>query len=396
MNQGKMKIAIVAPYPVQLILPLNQIKARYRHRTPHPATWVQTLVNSLSKSDDFEFMLFTQSRGVSSVITTSNKGINFTVIPQYEPARIGAFHFHIPARLQFKYQINKYDPDLIHGFGTESVYGLVAAEQKKPSIVFIQGILSKLLPFTDRFSPFHRTILLYFEKRTLRRATHLIAETAFGANWAKSVNIDANVTIIPHAVDPIFLKASPSFAECKCLCIGTIHNIKAVDIAIKALALTSTKKLTLSVIGGGPLLDNMIQLSKDLEIEDRVHFLGVLNSKQIVSEMEKAQMLCILSRMDTSPNVLTEAHAAGLPVIGTRVGGIPDMIEEGKDGFLVDTEDFQAVAKYMDLLSLDPTLSKHLGANGRKKVKQLNNPKYIADAHIQTYRKILHTLQILK
>lgn len=386
-----MKVALVAPYPVQLILPEDQIKPNYRYRTPHPASWVRALVDSLSKSDDLEFKLFTQSRGVSSLVNTLKNGVNFTVIPQYEPARIGALHLHIPARLQFKYQIDKYAPDLVHGFGTESVYGLVASEQKMPSVVFIQGILSKLLPFTDRFSPIQRAILLHFERRTLRKATHLIAETAFGANWAQSINNDANVTIIPHAVNSLFLEATPAYSKHTCLCIGTIHNIKAVDIAIRALSLTSAKKLNLSIIGAGPLLKDMIQLSQDLGIEDRVKFLGFLSVEQIVNEMEKAQMLCILSRMDTSPNVLTEAHAAGLPVIGTRVGGIPDMIDDGKDGFLVDTEDFNAVAQYMDILSSDLDLVKYLGANGRSKVKRLNNPERIGQAHIQAYHKLLYS-----
>jgi glycosyltransferase involved in cell wall biosynthesis len=293
--------------------------------------------------------------------------------------------------LQFRYQIDKYAPDLVHGFGTESVYGLVASEQNMPSIVFIQGILSELLPFTNRFSPLHRAILLHFERRTLRKATHLIAETSFGANWAKSINHKARVTIIPHAVNPLFLAATPAYSEHTCLCIGTIHNIKAVDIAIRALSLTSSKKLNLSIIGGGPLLRDMKQLSQDLGIEDRVKFLGVLSVEQVVQEMERAQMLSILSRMDTSPNVLTEAHAAGLPVIGTRVGGIPDMIEHEKDGFLVDTEDYKSVAHYMDVLSSDLNLVKHLGASGRNKVQRLNNPERIGQAHIQAYQKLLYS-----
>ncbi len=384
-----MKIALVAPYPVQLILPKHLIKPSYQNRIPHPAPWVRILTESFSKRKDLSFRVFTQSRAVKRVVEIERNGICFTVIPQYEPARIGALHFHIPARLQFRFQINKYSPDLVHGFGTESIYGLIASEQTAPSVVFLQGILSELLPYMSKFSYIQKKILLYIEKQVITRTDHMIVETPFGADWVKSIKPDSNITIIPHAVNPIFKTNSPSFSKCKCLCIGTIYNVKGIDIAIRALAETSNTELSLSIIGTGPLLLEMKQLSKSLRVEDRVEFLGFLDDKQILSQMANARMLCILSRMDTSPNVLTEAHSAGLPVIGTRVGGIPDMISNGIDGFVVESEDFSSIASYMDKLASNIPLCRKMGLAGKNKTAKINNANSVTNSHLAVYKSLL-------
>jgi glycosyltransferase involved in cell wall biosynthesis len=105
--------------------------------------------------------------------------------------------------------------------------------------------------------------------------------------------------------------------------------------------------------------------------------------------MEKSNMLVIGSRMDTSPNVITEAHAVGLPVIGTAAGGIPDMIDEGRDGFIVQTADCEAMALRMEYLLSDPQRCAEMGRAGREKVRELNDPVRVAEKHMEFYREII-------
>ena len=384
----KIKIAMVAPYPAQAVLRPEQIKPKYREHQSHPAPWVRSLTTALAKRNDVEFHVFTHSRAVSSICCGEENGVGYTVIPQYEPGRIGCWHLHLPARIQFRKHIKNYAPDLIHGFGMESAYGLIASEQSAPGVIFIQGILTEYAPFLSQHSKGSIEVLKRLEQRAARRAAGLIAETAFAEKWAKRMNPAVKVAVIPHAINPEFFNAVPDFTENECLCIGYVDQRKAVDIAIRALAAAKNSNLKLSVIGQGPLMSDMQALAKELGIENRVAFFGHLDRGQIIAKMAKARMLIIAARMDTSPNILTEAHAAGLPVIGTRAGGIPDMIDDGKDGFLVDVDDFKAVAQKMDLLTSDVDLCRKLGAAGREKVKWLNDPDRIADLHVQFYHAI--------
>lgn len=385
----KIKIALIAPYPAQAVLRPEQIKVAHLNRPQHPAPWVRALTRAYAKREDITFRVFCHSRAVKCVQHGEQDGVPYTFIPKYEPARLGCYHMHVPARIQFRRHIKKYAPDLVHGFGMESAYGLIACEQGVPGVVFIQGIQSELTKYFDQRSSLDKRLRLALEKKVVAKASGLIAETDFAKKWAKGMRDSVDVAVIPHAVKQEFLKVEPTYTNNECLCIGTLSRIKAVDVSIRALSLAKNKQLTISVIGNGPLLADLKSLAKSLGMENRVKFYGFLNHDQIIEKMSKARMLSILSRMDTSPNILTEAHAAGLPVIGSRAGGIPDMIDDGKDGFLVDVEDAEAVAEKIDLLSGDVELCRRMGALGREKVLWLNDPDRIADEHIIFYKKLI-------
>ncbi len=384
-----MKIALVAPYPAQMVLSPKKIKPACRDLPAHAAPWVRSLTTSLAWRDDVEFQVFTHSRAVSSVQEGDENGVRYTVIPKYEPTRTGCYHLHLPARIQFRKHIKAYAPDLIHGFGMESAYGLIATEQGLPSVVFIQGIQSELAKYHDHHSALQKMIRQKLERKVIKRVSGLVAETGFAQRWAVGMRDSIQVAVIPHAVNGEFFNVEPTYSSNECLCIGTLNRTKAVDVSIRALAKARNIELTLLVIGRGGLLGEMKGLTETLGVSDRVKFCGHMNREQIMEKMSTARMLTILSRMDTSPNILTEAHAAGLPVIGTRAGGIPDMIDDGKDGFLVDVDDAEAAAEKMDVLSASPDLCRQMGWAGRKKVRWLNDSDRIAEEHVRFYKKII-------
>ena len=384
-----MKVALLAPYPIHDVVPIKLIKPKYRSRVLHPAPWIKMLAEFFAKESKVSFKIFTYSRGVSSVVEIKKNNICYVVIPQHEPARLDLLHLHLLARIQFRYHIDKFAPDIVHGFGTEYIYGLIASESNVPSVVFIQGIMCKILPYLESYGYIHERLVIQSERKVLKKSGAIIVETNYGKNWVHSINPEASVSIIPHSVNPIFFENIPLFSSETCLCIGSIYNVKGIDIAIRALSRTTSKALRLSIIGKGSSLKEMKNLAESLGVRKRVDFLGFLSSKEILSKMSKAQMLCVPSRMDTSPNVLTEAHAAGLPVIGTMVGGIPDMIEDGVDGFLVESGDYIQMAQCMDKLASDNKLRRLLGERGRKKVASLNNRNVVGKAHIEVYKKLL-------
>ncbi|MHA1927504.1 MAG: glycosyltransferase family 4 protein [Candidatus Thorarchaeota archaeon] len=367
------------------------MRSIYRERSGHPASWIRSLSTALASREDIDVIVLSHSRAVTKVEEVWNQGVRFVFIPKYEPSRFGSWHFHLPARLQFKEWIDNHNPDIIHGFGTGSAYGLIAVEQSCAGIVSIQGIQKKLAQYQERFSRIQRGIRSRIESKVISLATGLIAESDFAYGWVKDLIPQADVSIIPHAVNPEFTHTTSDYSRMECLCIGTINRTKSVDTSIRALAIANNKELKLSIIGRGPLIDEMRELAQSYHLENRVIFHGHLDRTSIVKRMSTARMLVILSKMDTSPNVLTEAHAVGLPVIGTRAGGIPDMINNGEDGYLVDVDDYRAVAAKMDLLANRTDLCKELGQKGKEKVKRFNDPDRIAELHVRFYRHILES-----
>ena len=109
---------------------------------------------------------------------------------------------------------------------------------------------------------------------------------------------------------------------------------------------------------------------EDLGLAARVHFHGGLPPEAIVERMRASTVLALPTRMDTAPNVLAEARAAGLPVVATRVGGIPEFIEDGQDGVLVPVDDPRALADALTRLIEHPSEADAIAARGQARARR--------------------------
>lgn len=106
----------------------------------------------------------------------------------------------------------------------------------------------------------------------------------------------------------------------------------------------------------------------------RLNLLGELPHAEVLRELLAADMLVIPSRQESLPNTLLEAFACSLPVVGTRVGGIPELIRHGVNGLLADSGDIAALADHVAALALDPPLRLHMGRVNRTLVaRHLDN-----------------------
>ena len=386
-----MKVALLAPYPASAVLNESRIKKTHRGRPVHPAPWVRSLTTALAKRGDVEFCVFAHSRAVSRVEYGEENGVRFIFIPQYEPGKIGCLHGHFPARIQFRKVLKEYSPDVAHGFGLESAYGLIAAECKVPSVVFIQGIQSEYAPYYD-MSALQISLRVKLERQAVNKLDALVAETEYAKKWAHSINPTIRVKVIPHAVNPEFFKVQPSWSSKDCLTVGSLTRRKAVDVSIRAFALLKDKEARLIVIGHGESEQLLRKLATEQGVGERIIFTGHQDRAGITKWMTHARMLIITSRVDTSPNILTEAHAAGLPVVGTRAGGILDMIDEAEDGFLVDIDDHETLTQRVDVLLGDQDQASEMGLKGREKVRWLNDADRIAEEHVELYRQLANSV----
>lgn len=323
--------------------------------------------------------VFSDSRDVSTVRRARIDGCELTFTPKHEPIRSDPFHLFIPARRRLAPHIAAFDPHVIVGFGAETGCGLLATKFSRPSVVFIQGILEFLAPFDPTPKPamwLHRR----FEKQLPHRATALIAETEFARAWALHHNPRANVRVIPHPVAPQQFSVSADYAAPRVLCVGSLVPVKGVDIVLSAFASCTVPGAELVIAGDGPERMNLESRARELGISNRVRFVGFLDRAALAAEFARARVFVMASRMDTSPNALTEAHAAALPVIATRAGGIPEMVDDGRDGLLVNVDDHAALARGMNELLPDAARCRAMGAAGKEKVRALNDPARIAVA----------------
>ena len=121
------------------------------------------------------------------------------------------------------------------------------------------------------------------------------------------------------------------------ICVGNFNKRKGQEILIKAISKIKVqlkKQIKVIFIGGGPDLENCIEMAKGLEVNKNIEFLGIKRNSE---EFLKNKDIFILPSYDEGlPIAIIEAFRQGMPVISTRVGGIPEMIDEYKNGFLIN------------------------------------------------------------
>ncbi len=147
--------------------------------------------------------------------------------------------------------------------------------------------------------------------------------------------------------------------------IGSFIHRKGVDILLRAFARIhgDFPEVKLRLAGTGRLGDELAAQARDLELAACVEFTGVLRGEEKARFLQQALVLVCPSRGEPFGIVNVEGLAAGVPVLASRVGGIPDIILPGENGFLVDAEEVDGLARRLAELLGDDSLRGRLAAN---------------------------------
>lgn len=160
------------------------------------------------------------------------------------------------------------------------------------------------------------------------------------------------------------------------LCVGTLHEVKGQTHLIEACRLLYERGIVADChfVGDGPDLTMLQQKAKEAELTDHVRFHGRKTRPEVVELIHAADVLVAPSvpsrdgRREGIPVVLMEAMAAGLPVVASRLSGIPELVVDGQTGFLTPPGDTGALAEALERLYRDPDLRQQLGQAGKDKV----------------------------
>jgi len=150
------------------------------------------------------------------------------------------------------------------------------------------------------------------------------------------------------------------------LYVGHITRSKGVDVLIEALSRCRDAPWNFTLVGDGGDFQRMEGLAKARGIGDRLQWRGRLSPAAIPALMREHDFLVLPSRSEGRPTVLLEAMASGLPVIATRVGGVPDLVADGKTGLLVPSEQVEALTEAIRRLARSPELRQEMGRTGRR------------------------------
>lgn len=126
-----------------------------------------------------------------------------------------------------------------------------------------------------------------------------------------------------------------------------------------------------------------------------IHFLGYVSQRRLFDLLSGAVALVLPSAQENAPMIIAEAMAVGIPVVATRVGGIPDMVKHGETGLLYDSGDIHALTNSLRHLLDVPSLREDMGSKARKIAEITYSPVRAAKATVTVYRKLLREQSVL-
>ena len=277
--------------------------------------------------------------------------------------------------------LGEHRPALIHAhFGIEGVYALPLAKRLGiPLVTTFHGFDATLSTAALLSSPAWAHYPL-FRRQLARQGDLFICASAFVRERVLALGFpEARTRLHYIGVDVRAIRPRDAAEERPMILhVARLVGVKGTQHLIRAFASLARRHagVELAIIGDGPLKARLQALACSLGVDARVRFVGVLPHQEVLAWMRKAAMLVLPSvrtatgRVEGLGMVLLEAAASGVPVIGSRVGGIGEGVIDGETGFLVPERDAEALAACMGDLLADAAMRVRMGAAARALVER--------------------------
>ena len=272
-------------------------------------------------------------------------------------------------------------PSLIHAhFGVEGVYALPLAQRLKiPLVTTFHGFDATLSTAALMCSPAWANYPL-FRGRLARQGDLFLCASSFIRDRVLALGFPETRTRVHYiGVDCRAIRPRlPDEETPTILHVARLVEVKGTRYLIRAFEVLARRhaSVELVIIGDGPLDRPLRTLASSLGLEHRVRFLGALPHAEVLAWMRKAAMLVLPSvrtatgRVEGLGMVLLEAAATGVPVVGSRLGGIPEGVIDGQTGFLVPERDADALAGRMGDLLDDQATRLRMGGLARALIER--------------------------
>jgi len=193
------------------------------------------------------------------------------------------------------------------------------------------------------------------------------------AQWRQAHGIEPRATVVTH--------------------IGRFAFQKNHALLVEAFAqVRSNAPLYLLLVGGGELENAVREQVAALGLESRVRFLGI--RADVADILRASDAFVLSSRWEGNPMSVMEAMAAGLPVVSTAVGGVPELVREGETGLLVPSEDTGALAQAIQALVDNPARRQAMGAAARQHAIAHFDIRHTVRGYEQLYEALLRKCKL--
>jgi glycosyltransferase involved in cell wall biosynthesis len=317
--------------------------------------------------------------------------------------------------------IDLVNPDIIHIHGTEENFGLLQEQTKKPTVISIQGLL---LPYTEKYfvgipllvafiyEDIKNKILLKSsykifrdmkkyaarEQRILLSSKNIIGRTSWDRRVTNFLSKDCNYYVVNETLRKPFYEnewLKPSNQDCfqitTIMSGGIYKGLETIVKTAKLLSQYKKFKFQWNIIGQTESSQIAKIIKRWLGINYRnlnISLIGSKNENEIVDILKKTHIYCQVSHIENSPNSVCEAMLLGLPVVASFAGGTDSLIDNYKNGILVQDGDSYSFAGALFELFQNEKLMYTLGLEAKVKAEARHDKTEIVSSLLKTYEII--------
>jgi glycosyltransferase involved in cell wall biosynthesis len=355
------RVALVGPYPLDIQRFGGGVEAAFFN-----------LVQGFAVFPDLKIDVVTFVPGATGSRSVVVENANVHYVPGH--GRLTNLTLYRRDRRTLRALLDQLRPDVVHaqdalGYG----YVCLKCARDEPVVVSIHGIVRETCKqLTSPRARLQASLAgVAVERYCVRHAAFLVEPTPYPEQYF-GAEIRGQIVDVGNGIPDRFFAAEAAPDPGRLLFAGGIvHGKRLLDL-VEAVARVSEAVPSVSLRVAGPAPDaeykaQVVARLQALGMEGRVSFLGPLSAEQLIEEYRHAAIVVVPSAQETSPMVIGEAMAVGVPVVATRVGGIPYLVEAGQTGDLVAVGDVAALAAALRQLLLDEDLRAACGARARER-----------------------------
>lgn len=396
----------------------------------HGGGWVENLVNGLSGNIRMQLFVSFFTPRLKNIKVIEIDGVSYIGLPT-DDKRLNNCTSLMKRALTDMVEMVK--PDVTHIIGTERKYNyeLFKLLEKKYIVLSVTGLVSfcskhyfgqiekkqflfptigDLLrcggPIKEQrlFRKFGKT-----ERQLISEAKYVMGRTTWDYACIKNINPDIKYFYCGEILNPIFFNTQWEIENCERFSIFVSQGsypLKGLHRLLEAFPDVLQQYPDACIYIAGPDLFKvssfkdkikrttyakyLLKLVKRLNISrDKIIFTGPLSPEQMKKRYLKSNIFVMPSIIENSPNSLGEAMALGLPCVASYVGGIPDMITHGQDGYLYSADEPYMLAHFINNIFGNPNEAARVGKEAREKAKVRFNRDEIIHDTVEIYEDII-------
>jgi glycosyltransferase involved in cell wall biosynthesis len=358
-----MRVVLVGSYPVNPARVQGGVEASF-----------STLVSGLGEFPDLDLHVITFVPGLAGPIHREVSGVPVDYLPTIR--RLRTLTLHIRERRALAKRLESLRPDVVHAqdAGYHGFMCLKTADRAR-LVLSIHGINRAEEKFvTHPVTRLRVRIAIAIESYCISHARYLVQPTRYPEQYF-GTEIRGRIWDVGNPIADSFFSIDPAPEPGRMLYTGAFiprkRLLDLVEAMPQVVAAVPTANLRAIGFAADPgYAGRLRERVGELGLEDRVTFLHGLSSDELLDEYRRTSVLVLPSGEETSPMVIGEAMAARVPVVATRVGGVPYLVDEGRTGHIVEPGDVAALSDRIACVLGDPSRAAALGEAGRTKANE--------------------------